>query len=70
MSNLINDLSSVAYEVVALIEVSRHALDNETSGTPLDQRGIGETLAICQAKAEELLEGVEQAGPNLKKPDI
>ena len=47
--------SGLAYDVNALIDTARFALENDTSGIPLDRRGIANTLEITSQIATDLI---------------
>ena len=51
--------SGLAYDVNALIDTARFALENETSGIPLDRRGIANTLEITSRIASDLIVACE-----------
>lgn len=48
--------SDLAYKVASLLDTIQLAFDNETSGIPMEQRGISQTLEIAAAIARDLIE--------------
>ena len=48
--------SGLAHDVCALVDTARYAVENETSGTPLDQRGIASTLGFVSHLLGDLID--------------
>lgn len=51
--------SDLAYNVNALIDTARFALENDSSGIPLDRRGIASTLEVTSRIASDLIDACE-----------
>lgn len=51
--------SGLGYDVLAMIDTARFALENDGSGVPLDRRGIATTLQIASRIAGDLIDACE-----------
>ncbi|MEM9432218.1 MAG: hypothetical protein AAGA32_22580 [Pseudomonadota bacterium] len=66
-------VSELAHKVFALVETARFATENDTSGTPLDRRGIASTLEIVGFMASDLIIRCEELEGRLRdatKPEV
>lgn len=73
MSDPASPPAVLGHEVACLINASVHALENETSGTPLSARGVVGTLLVALAKVDELITLVEALPPHsppAKPPEV
>ena len=52
--------SEVAYSEHALVSAAMPAYENDTSGVPLDQRGIGQTLEVETYLLDDFIDHCEQ----------
>ena len=53
-------VSNLAHMASGLVTCAKHALENETSSTPIDQRGIDTTLALVEGLLGDVIEEAEQ----------
>ncbi|MGR3493527.1 MAG: hypothetical protein ACU0DW_15865 [Shimia sp.] len=53
------DVSGLAYRVHSLVSAAKHAADNETTGTPMDRRGIFGTLDAAEELLADVIDGAE-----------
>lgn len=61
--------SRLAYKVASIIATAQLAFENDTSGVPMNQRGLGETLELASAIAMDLITECEMLEKRIHKLD-